>query len=67
MVKQNAKKTKNSTKKKSAARATTARSGKIQAVKRVAQKVPKKKVSVLVLVVLAMASMVTMAWLFDKV
>lgn len=40
---------------------------KMQAVKRVVQKVPRKKVSILVLVVLAMASVVTVAWLFDFV
>lgn len=39
----------------------------MQAVKRVVQKVPRKKVSILVLVVLAMASVVTVAWLFDFV
>lgn len=44
---------------------STAQHRKVQAVRRVVQKVPKKKVSILVLVVLAMASVVTVAWLLD--
>lgn len=79
MVKEVTTKTKSSVKKKSAQKDTTnalaakkvagkvASNRKVQAVKRVVQKVPKKKVSILVLVVLAMASVVTVAWLFDKV
>lgn len=56
--------TKNLAKKKTATKSAT-QHRKVQAVKRVVQKVPKKKVSILVLVVLAMASVVTVAWLLD--
>lgn len=61
--------TKNSTKQKTTAKSpapkNVAQRRRVQAVKRVVQKVPKKKVSILVLVVLAMASVVTVAWLLD--
>lgn len=63
--------TKSSAKKKVIAKSPvakgTTRHRKVQAVRRVVQKVPKKKVSILVLVVLAMASVVTVAWLLDIV
>lgn len=71
MVKKITAKAKSPMKKRSTAKSSAVKSGaknkKVQAVKRVVQKVPKKKVSILVLVVLAMASVVTVAWLFDKV